>query len=40
MEYALFGKDKKYSDSQAEDLVEDKKVMESFDNGQLILPLL
>ena len=29
--YQLFGKDKKYSDSQAEDMIEDKKVMDSFD---------
>lgn len=30
--YELFGKDKKYSDSQAEDMVQDAPVMESFDN--------
>jgi hypothetical protein len=29
--YQLFGKNKKYSDAQAEDMVKDEKVMESFD---------
>ena len=29
--YELFGKNKKYSDAQAEDMVKDEKVMESFD---------
>ena len=28
--YELFGKEKKYSDTQAEDMIEDKKVMDSF----------
>ena len=29
--YELFGKNKKYSDAQAEDMVKDEKVMQSFD---------